>query len=67
MKTILFKNNFPAIPDKSDPANGAVTLAAKDNSIGSIPPFCLKSLSLRWGPYFLVLPLQIPDFLTATL
>ena len=30
--------------DKSDPANGAVVLAAKGNSIGSIPPFCLKIL-----------------------
>ena len=32
------------MPDKSDPANGAVALAAKGNSIGSIPPFCLKIL-----------------------
>ena len=42
----------------------AAALAAKGNSIGSIPPFCLK---IQWGPYFLLLPLQILDFLTATL
>ena len=60
--------NFPAIPDKSDPANGAAALAAKGNSIGSIPSFLFKkSFSLRWGPYFLLLPLQILDFLTAAL
>ena len=43
LKTII-QNNFPTIPDKSDPANGAAALAAKGNSIGSIPPFYLKIL-----------------------
>ena len=41
---IPFYNHFiyklSAIPDKSDPANGAAALAAKGNSIGSILPFC---------------------------
>ena len=38
LKTIILQ----CIPDKIDPANGAVALAAKSNSTGSIPPFCLK-------------------------
>ena len=32
------------MPDKGEPAKGAVALAAKGNSIGSILPFCLKIL-----------------------
>ena len=56
LKAIFSLEYFPNIPDKSEPAKGAAALAAKGNSIGSIPPFCLKfSFLLRRGPYFSVI------------